>query len=437
MIDPGKVIESLALFRFDQKLLIAVSGGVDSMVLSKVMIDKGYQVGLAHVNYKLRAEESDLDANLVRDFALEHNVAFHYKEYPLTKTSNIQEEARKVRYDYFEQLKSEFGYQFLLTAHHADDRIEGFFLHLSRGSGIKGLSGMYYQSGNTIRPFLAIRKEDLLEYAIACKIPFRHDKSNLETTYNRNFIRNEILPLCIRRFPSFDEMVLRSIDHLQVLHTYFEQHYQTWHQMHIAEGLNRIEFSKKELETPAFLSYFLSQEGFHPNTVKDILRGMHPVGSIFNNNRNGKIVIDREKVIYEYNSTEDIQLDQEIHLGDRSVQSLFGNFKLEYIQAEEICVQELATQEAAVFDADQLKFPLQIRHWNYGDRISPFGKMKGTRKLKDVFADKKIDLLSKKRIPVFCSGNEIIWVPGLVRSNIAVVVNTTKKVLRIQLEIRN
>ena len=431
MIDPGKVIESLALFRLDQKLLIGVSGGVDSMVLTKVLIEQGYQLGLAHVNYKLRAEESDLDEALIRDFATENNVPFYCKECPLNQISHIQEDARKLRYAFFENLKSEFGYHFILTAHHADDQIEGFFLHLFRGSGLKGLSGMDVRSGDLIRPFLSFRKAEILEYAIANNIPFRQDQSNSSTYYSRNFLRNEIFPLLQKRFPSFDEMVLRSMDHIHHQKIYFEEEYLKWFASVKGAATDLVEISQDSEKSSGFLSYFLAQEGFHPNIIKDILKHNHSSGRIFKSSSGGTLLVDRNRMIYNRRPTDEVLLSYEINRTDTFVQTKFGNFAIDCTEPGRVDYSDAKSNTIAVFDADLLNFPLSIRQWRPGDRISPFGKMSGSRKLQDVFADHKIDLFSKKRIPVCCSGDSVIWVPGLIRSRDAILTSSSKKVMRI------
>ncbi|MBK8955634.1 MAG: tRNA lysidine(34) synthetase TilS [Saprospiraceae bacterium] len=428
-----KFIENSKLFSRTSRLLVAVSGGVDSMVLVHALHSSGYQIGLVHVNYKLRKGDSDLDEKLIRDYAAKHALDLHVHTNPgfLSKT-NLQEQARSMRYSFFEQVRIEHKYDFVLTAHHADDVIESFIYNLSRGAGINGLKSIPEVNGSIIRPLLNFNKAEIQEYAKQYDVPHRIDLSNLEEKYDRNFIRNKILPEIEQRFPSFRTMVMRSIGHLKMLHRYYDKALTDWKKMKMAEKLDQLIISNDGYDDHVFVSQILADLGFHPETIQKILSGEHQPGKIFHNDTGGQLITDRAQFIFcnaQPNSVPAIHMNR----SEKQVHCIFGNFAIsESTMTKELNLSDHHDHCDEVFDLDNLSFPLVIRNWQAGDRIRPFGLQGKHKKVQDVFTDHKLNIVEKSKTPVVCAGNEIIWIPGLMRSDLFRVSDQTEQVLNIK-----
>jgi len=198
-------------FLGESRLLIACSGGVDSMVLAHLAGECKFEFVLAHCNYKLRGQDSDLDQELVSSWGQERKVEVHSKTFDLSdETNSIQLKARQYRYDWFLSLLSKENYDFILTAHHADDSMETFFINLSRGTGLEGLTGIPQKNEHIVRPLLPFSKKEILGFAQSEAIPWREDESNTELKYVRNRIRHEIVPRFLEINPSFHHELIHS-----------------------------------------------------------------------------------------------------------------------------------------------------------------------------------------------------------------------------------
>lgn len=202
----------------NQKFLIAVSGGADSMALLHTVKSLEINCGVAHVNYHLRGKDSDRDEELVKSFCQKNQIPFHLHNCQPEDflEANVQIRAREIRYQFFNNLCEKENYDFILTAHHADDAVETFMMHLARGSGISGLSSIPKVSANIIRPFLSLRKKEILAYVEEHHIPYKEDVSNKKDQYLRNYFRNRIIPEIENRIPEFSENVIKSISHISL-----------------------------------------------------------------------------------------------------------------------------------------------------------------------------------------------------------------------------
>ena len=216
-------------FLFEKKLLIAVSAGVDSMVLSNLCLSLNLNISLAHCNFCLRGEESDDDEAFVKSFAFDNDVKFYSKRFetePYAKSTkqSIQMAARKLRYDWFSHLSKNNGYDYILTAHHADDNLETFFINLSRGAGLHGLIGIPKYSTQLVRPLLNFSKQQIITYANKLNIKWREDKSNTSLKYQRNHVRKEISPALKRVFPNILSMLKSSQENLTSISLLLKNH---------------------------------------------------------------------------------------------------------------------------------------------------------------------------------------------------------------------
>ena len=212
-----------------KKFLLAVSGGADSAVLSHLFRVSGFEFQIAHVNYHFRGEDSNLDQKVVEDFCKKNNIKFHLKdvsEEEKSQMKSLQNWAREIRYNFFFNLLEKENLDFIVTAHHLNDELETFIINLSRGSGIKGLSGIPKNENRILRPFLTFSKSEIYAFAEENNIDFREDKSNQKDDYLRNKIRNQIVPKMVEVFPNFLEQFGESIGYLATVNQFFQEEIQ-------------------------------------------------------------------------------------------------------------------------------------------------------------------------------------------------------------------
>ena len=417
-------------------LLLAVSGGVDSMLLWYLIHQLKVNYSVAHVNFQLRAEASEGDEVFVRNFAAKLNVKLFVHRAETKKlvkewSLSTQETARKIRYDFFEELKKENDFTHLLTAHHLDDSIETFFINLNRGTGLKGLSGIKEHEG-ILRPLLSYSKEEIRALAEEANLPFREDASNAETNYLRNFFRLEILPILEKRNPEFKRIMQENLHRLkeaeQLYQEVIEAEKQTilqdFEQGFLAiEKLNQLRYPKMvlaELFTPL---------GFNYNQIENLIEisGKPNSGKIFES-KTHVINLDREKLFI----VEKAQVNQPI--ADVLIENYPSRIERPIkLEVEKIDLEKVDFQKESTFyfDADKLKWPLKIRKWKEGDRIQPFG-MNGKKKVSDVLIDQKVPLWQKQEVLLIESNQNIIALLGFGISEHVKLDTQTKKVIRLK-----
>lgn len=427
MVNPRKVIQNQEMFSKNDLLLVAVSGGLDSMVLCEVLYELQYNFSIAHCNYQLRIPDANEDQEMIQNWAKDHMIECYCKTCILPNSSNIQDQARISRYNFFDELINTYHFNYLLTAHHADDQVELMFLQLSRGSGIIGLKGMLKQSAKHIRPFLTLSKSDLSHYAIENNIQFREDRSNESSYYLRNFFRNEVLPLIESRLPAFKQMARRSMDHLQELVPLLQNLYETWKNQHVKISESEIRISTPD--TACFLSWYLSELDFHPETIQQIKISLENSGKLFYSRSNYELAIypDGIKIRMIANSL----TKEEEHI----IYSSSGKLELNYGRLEWQCCNPESNliytdPSCCYFDNSQLNYPLRIRKWESGDRIQVFGMQGKHKKIQDVFTDSKLGLFEKEKMYLLTSAETILWVCGLQRSDHAKIDLNTKNIIR-------
>ena len=226
-------LEVLGKDIFSKKFLLAVSGGADSMVLSHLFRfldssqnDKGLEFQVAHVNYHFRGEDSNLDQKVVEDFCKKNNIKFHLKdvsEEEKSQMKSLQNWARELRYDFFFKILEEENLDYIVTAHHLNDELETYIINLSRGSGIKGLSGIPKNENRILRPLLKFTKNEIYAFAKENSIDFREDKSNEKDDYLRNKIRNQLTPKIVEIFPNFLEQFGESLSYLSSVNEFYQE----------------------------------------------------------------------------------------------------------------------------------------------------------------------------------------------------------------------
>ena len=424
------------------KVLVAVSGGVDSMALLSLIVQSGYSAGVAHCNFQLRGEESYEDEALVEKQAARLGVPFFNMRFDtageMERTGeSVQIAARRLRYDWFAELSAEHGYTVVAIAHHADDSIETFFINMLRGTGLRGLTGISMVNGRVIRPLLFASRKDILDYAAANKIAFREDSSNRSTKYLRNKIRLGLIPRIKEIAPRFADIMGSNVQRL------------TDAQMFIDHGVSRIRSqveehrdgiiiidpSKIDPDFPrGFVVYeLLSKYGFKGDVVDSLCASLD-AGSSGKRFYAKEFVayIDRGRIVItpvEEGDMCEIEINRTMH------KAYCGNSVFYFLLTDIDHVDSLAVAEnVALLDADRLAFPLRARRWQEGDSFVPLG-MNGHKKVSDFLIDAKVSVAEKQRQFVLLSSDDIVWLAGRRIDDRYKITSRTENVLKIVKEI--
>ena len=424
------------LFNSKDKLLLAVSGGLDSMALSQLVIQAGYEAGIAHCNFGLRGSESDDDEAFVKEFAQKGNIPyysirFNTEEFAARKKISIQMAARELRYEWLEEIRTRNNYGYILTGHHADDSIETFMINLVRGSGIRGLAGIQPKRESLVRPLLYAHRNDLEQYIEEKKIAYREDQSNQETKYLRNQIRQKVLPQMELMNPSLRRNLTETSERLNDLLLLYEE------ELKLARA-EFVEIKEKEVQvnlealsyTPlgrVLLHELLSEYNVAPRVIGDILKQRdHLSGRSFDTSSH-KIVTDRGRLIIR----EDDARPKSRMFIQPETESVSSPIRLSFKQLEWSRDQvPIADPKHAFIDLEKIEYPLELRPWQEGDRFYPLG-MEQSKKLSDFFIDQKLSLFEKESVYLLCSCGEIVWVVGQRIDNRYKITSNTRKVLHI------
>lgn len=404
------IAENLPFLK-EKKLLLAVSGGIDSMVMAELFRKSGYRISLAHCNFGLRGKESDSEEIFVKDYAQRHGITIHIQRFDTAAfaTDNklsIQLAARRLRYSWFGELLEKHGPDYVLTAHHADDNLETFLINLSRGTGLEGLTGIPQENGNIIRPLLVFSRDEIENFARENGIEWREDSSNASDKYLRNKIRHDIVPILKSLNPDFLRSFGETSGHLRQAKSLVEDAAVLVYKQVVIEKENKIIFRIFELERlpnyRAYLYQWLKDFGF---TAWEDVYGL--VGA-----QSGKQVFSSEFVLLK---DREILILQRIAAHDDSVYDIPEatkniNFPIN-ISFTPVTDREEATDNCIFVDLEKLQFPLQLRKWREGDYFRPFG-MTGKKKISKFFKDEKIPVTDKPDIWILLSGSEIVWVVG-------------------------
>jgi len=421
----------------EKTYLIAISGGMDSVVLSYLMRLAKIKFILAHCNFRLRGEESDGDETFVREWGkkIGSEVVVGYFDtlaYAKKEGISTQMAARDLRYHWFDSVVKERNLAGIVVAHHLDDQVETVLLNLMRGTGIEGIYGMAEKREKIIRPLLNFSKKDLQAYALSVPLIWREDSSNAKDVYKRNYLRNRVLPLIEENDETAVGLMKMSFDRVKDTGRAFFYFNQEWLDKHLEINNNYQMLPIAKLkQVPGYKSilyYWLKDYGFNYFQSADISESImsDTAGKLFYS-KSAKLNIDREYLILgtgeEMLSSKQLEAKDEIFTVDGqtfsvAIASLF----------------QIDTHPGnAMLDLDSLKFPLEIRTWAEGDKFIPLG-MKNFKKISDFLIDLKIPLIQKKSIKLLCSGGDIAWIIGLRVDDRFKVTPATKAVLHIKKE---
>lgn len=427
------------LFGKDDRILLALSGGVDSVVLATLMLECDYHFSAAHCNFHLRGNESMRDEAFVRAWAKEHDVELFVKDfdtfgYMQQKKISLEMAARELRYLWFEELITSKGFDYLATAHHADDSAETFFINLLRGTGIAGLHGILPKSGNIVRPLLFATRKRIAEFAEQRNIAFVEDSTNSQTKFLRNKIRHQLFPLLREIAPSFDETIAKDIERLRETEIVYSQAVKQLQNELLSEqnGVLILQIADLLRQKPERLLLYeiLSQYGFNESSCNDILSTLNAESGRQFVSKTHRIVKDRTRLLITPIESSNSKQQYLIAEDQDCIQEPF-NAQIQSLNAKEhftICRE----RNIAMIDKDALHFPLVLRHWKAGDKFVPLG-MKKPKKLSDFFTAEKYSLVEKQQQWLLCSNDEIVWVAGRRLDERFKVSDSTKNILKIQI----
>lgn len=419
----------------EDKLILAVSGGIDSISMLHLFIEYGFKnLSVAHCNFSLRGSESDEDEVFVKELANKNNfpfytIRFDTQNYATENGISIQMAARELRYQWFNKLQIELNAKYIAIAHNSDDNVETFLLNISRGTGLKGLTGIKPKKDNIIRPLLFASREMLVNYCKEKNIEYRTDSSNSENHYQRNNLRNNVIPLLKSSFPEFSNNILRNIQRFGEITEIYEKHIQNIkYELFIINGdVVEIPISKltEHKSLPSILYELLKDYGFNIEIVREIIESLNGNSGKTFYSASYRLIKDREKLIITEIPDNKSQLFY-IDL-DSANNQLPITLKFEIVENNDN-FNIVRANNLAYFDADKINFPLLLRKWQHGDYFMPSG-MSNFKKLSDFFTDNKLSLNEKENIWLLCNGNDIMWVSGMRADNRFRICDETKKVL--------
>lgn len=434
-----KYVERHELFSHEDKILLAVSGGVDSMVMLSLFVRLGYNIGVAHCNFSLRGEESDGDTEMVLSECAKLGIVCHYERFDtegeMERTGDSMEmAARRLRYDWFNELCRNEGYNAIAVAHHANDSMETFFINLLRGTGLRGLTGINRQYGKVVRPLLYASRKEILDYAKLNHIPYRNDSSNLSTKYLRNRIRLNLMPMLQDINPRFSALMQGNLYRLNNAQLFIDAAIEQIRKeaLHSENGIDTIDVSAIDSLYPRdFVVYELlnSSYGFKGDVVEQINKALkRGVTDKRFYSRDYVAYLDRGNILVEKiddNDTCEMVVNQD------ELRSYCGNSVLYYEHTDIDNVSDYRQpSDVALLDEEKLQYPLHLRRWREGDSFIPFG-MDGHKKVGDFLTDQKVSAVERKRQFVLLSGEDIVWVVGRRIDDRFKIDNKSENILKI------
>lgn len=428
-------IENNLSFLRESKLLIAISGGVDSVVLVRLCHQLNLDIALAHCNFNLRGKESDGDEAFVIELAEELNIeafseSFDTQGYASENKVSIQMAARELRYFWFDELAEQLEYDYILTAHHADDNLETFLINFSRGTGLDGLTGIPEINNKYVRPLLPFSRENVIDYARAHKLRWRVDSSNASTKYLRNKLRHEVIPILKEINPSLLQSYQSTINNLSDANDIVEDHLEKFFQNAvISMEEDKMTFDitefKKQNNPRAYLFETFKDYGFTEwNDAVNLLDAQS--GKYILSNTHRLIKHQNNLLLSEIVPGELVEID--IEDINEEIETPFG--VMSFSQVNEVGDNSTT---AIYVDKALLKFPLLIRQWKVGDVFFPFG-MRGRKKVSKYFKDEKLSLLDKESTLLLCSEGNIVWIINRRADNRYRVAEGTRAIIKIELK---
>lgn len=417
-------------FLQDKKLIVATSGGMDSMVLVHLFQKFNLNFALAHCNFQLRGAESDGDENFVKDYAKHNNITFFVtkfdtKNYSEENKLSTQVAARNLRYNWFNELLVSEKFDFVATAHHLDDQVETFLINFSRGTGLDGLTGIPSQNGNIIRPMLPFSRKEIENYVSENKLQWRDDSSNTSDKYLRNKIRHHVIPVFKEINESFLQSFQNTLDHLNQEQSLVNDAVQMVYDIVVSEDNEQLKINISALlqyeNYRAYLYKWLNKYGFLAwNDVYNLIEA-----------QSGKQIFSEKYILLKDRDFLILSKKETTNFEEIIIHSITEkpNFPLKLT----LCNQsDIFNQMKNVIfvEENKIQFPLTIRKWKEGDYFYPSG-MQGKKKVSKYFKDEKFTLFQKQDAWILESNNKIVWIIGHRADERFKVENTTQTIIQI------
>ncbi len=450
----GRFLDYIAqqqLFHSKEKLLLAVSGGVDSVVLCDLCSRAGFDFSIVHCNFKLRGEDSERDERFVVNLGKKYNVEvqvkkFDTKKYAAEKKLSIEEAARELRYGWFGELMGDKQQAtgisetptprpplpaYLLTGHHADDTIETVMMYFFRGTGIKGMRGMLPKNGKVVRPLLFARRKEIEEYAKQNGLEYVTDQTNFEDNFTRNFFRNRVIPMVKEFFPAAEQNILNNAVRFADAEELYEQAIALHKKKLLEQKGNEVHIPalklKKTSPLHSIVYEMIKDFGFTAHQTGEVTALLDSESGKYVTSSSHRIIKNRNWLIIAPLQTADSQTIL-IEPGDTEVVFAGGKLQLEVISNQ----QPATGNHIAFLDVKNIQFPLLLRKWKTGDYFYPLG-MKKKKKLSRFFIDQKLSRTEKENIWVIESGKRITWVIGHRIDERFKIKDGTKEILQVKL----
>ena len=405
------------LSEFGDRVLLAVSGGIDSVVMAHLFKETDYTCAIAHCNFQLRGEDSESDEVFVRSLGASLEMPVYVKRFDVEETTrekgiSVQMAARELRYNWFEELIQEYSFDLVATAHNSNDSVETFFLNLSRGTGIRGLTGIPPVNGKIIRPLLFATRAIIISYCNQHHLKFRVDASNQETKYQRNKIRHDVIPVMEQVNPGFIETMSMNMNRLGEVYGIYKRSVDLARSDLFEEEAGRITIDITQLKTLSprrtWLFELFSPYGFTRSQCQGIENIMDAKPGRQSISTTHQLFKDRDRLILIESTSK--AFDRYYLDSPENLSSLPFPMDVELFSRSEL--DEIPKDRTiACLDRDEIQFPLTIRHWLHGDYFYPLG-MNQIKKLSDFFVDNKIPVPEKERTWILASGKKIVWIMG-------------------------
>jgi len=401
-------------FLKDKKLLLAVSGGLDSMILSHLFQRLDYDIAIAHCNFNLRGEESDGDEAFVRQFAGDSIISIFVTRFDTASFSrnakvSIQVAARQLRYAWFDELMQTEGFEYVLTAHHLDDSLETFLINFTRSTGIEGLTGIPQQNGRVIRPLLPFTRNEIEAYAKENNVKWREDSSNASDKYLRNKLRHDVVPVLKSLNPAFADSFRQTLENLQQSQSLAEDAAVIIYKQVVTDADNQKSINILQLKRlpnyKAYMYQWLRPFGF--TAWEDIYGLADAQSGKYILSEGFRLLKDREHLILEPLQSLD---NQRVYTIEEFQTKIDTPFK--FILEEVSSTDKNPTKKVIFVDNQLINFPLFLRRWQEGDYFYPAGMMGQKKKVSKYFKDEKFSLADKENTWLLCSGESIVWIVG-------------------------
>jgi tRNA(Ile)-lysidine synthase len=430
-------IEKYQLFDEHSHIVLGLSGGADSMALAHFLLINKYKFSVAHCNFQLRGEESNLDQQLVEKWCQENKVELQVKHFNTSEYANankisIEMAARELRYNWFEELTEKLSAKCIAVAHHVNDQVETFFLNIMRGTGIRGYKGMLPSNGKVVRPFLQVNRSEIEEYIAQYNIPYRDDATNEDTTFIRNAIRHKIIPELEQVNPSFIETMNKNMQRLSGVWSFLKLHFDDMQERLVDQTRD---FTKIKLPNDNekhvfidFLNYYFDRQvySFPMSEIQSIIDGQ--VGKHLSHNG---YVLTKERGFLSISTLYDAsKMNLQVKEIPCSLELDNYKFEFKYVKPEgKQSIPVIPNKVWLKIDNDQL--PLILRVWQPGDAMKPYG-MNGTKKIKKMLTDAQVPSIQRKNYPVLCAEDEIVWLPVIRPHRKYIVTGKEEQVLEVR-----